>query len=342
MNVGSPWTELIGALAGPSGSPGDESSAAAAREPVTARTLRSAIADVLEKISAYELADECVKLGLDASAGDADDPWRSKWKYVERRLRHKDLPELVALAHQVDSIFDSPALRDIIGRVGLGGVAGELKNIIFASNGPKPDIVFSDAINNDIEVVRHQESFLIYDRPIGDRALTWRQLISWWARQDHLDEVAEAECGRDLYRRLGQSMVDNGAERFVMHTYAGLYARCGFDIPALLPQVYLHYDPLGRRRDGRRPALTRQRMDFLVLLPHHRRIVIEVDGKQHYADGAGLADPRAYAEMVAADRKLQLAGYEVYRIGGHELVDRRNAEQMLNELFVALLEVASV
>ncbi|MET8310697.1 DUF559 domain-containing protein [Micromonospora sp. NPDC005173] len=52
---------------------------------------------------------------------------------------------------------------------------------------------------------------------------------------------------------------------------------------------------------------------------NHVRIVIECDGKQHYADDDGRANPRKYAEMVAEDRALRVRGYEVYRFGGHEL-----------------------
>jgi hypothetical protein len=38
-----------------------------------------------------------------------------------------------------------------------GGVAGSPKNLIFASIGPKPEIVIQDAINNDIKIVRNEE-----------------------------------------------------------------------------------------------------------------------------------------------------------------------------------------
>ncbi len=34
-----------------------------------------------------------------------------------------------------------------------GGVMGTPKNLIFASNGPKPEIVLNDAISNDIKIV---------------------------------------------------------------------------------------------------------------------------------------------------------------------------------------------
>ena len=53
-------------------------------------------------------------------------------------------------------------------------------------------------------------------------------------------------------------------------------------------------------------------MDFLLLLDR-RRVVLGVDGVQRYADRQGRASPPRYAEMVSADRELQLAGYEVYR-----------------------------
>ncbi len=59
-------------------------------------------------------------------------------------------------------------------------------------------------------------------------------------------------------------------------------------------------------------------MDFLLLLPDGVRIVLEVDGKQHYAHDE-VASPELYSTMMAEDRALRLRGYEVYRFGGHEL-----------------------
>lgn len=60
---------------------------------------------------------------------------------------------------------------------------------------------------------------------------------------------------------------------------------------------------------------THQRMDFLMLLPNGIRVVIEIDGKQHYSKN-DIASPKLYAEMMANTRELQLKGYEVYRFGG--------------------------
>ena len=78
-------------------------------------------------------------------------------------------------------------------------------------------------------------------------------------------------------------------------------------------------------------------MDFLLLFADRSRVVIEVDGKQHYADGES-ASPARYAEMVAEDRKLRLAAYEVYRFGGAELYpDDPDAPARVQSFFDELL-----
>ena len=53
-------------------------------------------------------------------------------------------------------------------------------------------------------------------------------------------------------------------------------------------------------------------MDFLLLLAGRQRVVIEVDGAHHYS-GEGRPSPRKCSDMVAEDRALRLAGYEIYR-----------------------------
>lgn len=77
--------------------------------------------------------------------------------------------------------------------------------------------------------------------------------------------------------------------------------------------------------------LVRQRMDFLLLFSDRRRVVIEVDGEQRYASGE-KASPDLYAQMVAEDRRLRLAGYEVYRFGGAELFSEAS-KAMVEEFF---------
>lgn len=80
-------------------------------------------------------------------------------------------------------------------------------------------------------------------------------------------------------------------------------------------------------------------MDFLLLLPHRVRVVLEIDGHQHYSIGEGddaRPSPSTYAKTVRADRHLRLAGYEVYRFGGHELYTKEAAECVVKEFFTKL------
>ncbi|MBN2447246.1 MAG: hypothetical protein JXO22_10995 [Phycisphaerae bacterium] len=297
--------------------------------------VRDAIADALwQHVSAGELADICVSYGLEPQTPDEDPPMSSKRSYVKRRLRSLSREALLDVARSVHEDYPTPTLAQLVGSPGYRGVDGELKNLIFAANGPKPKIVFSDAINNTIDIVENGDYCLVYDRSLAENGLTWRELVSWWSSQAGKTYACERDAAVDLYERLRVSMDGNGAEQFLFGEYCKRYGTDGFDQPALIPQVYLHYDPYTRRTGG---TLLRQRMDFLLLLPARRRVVLELDGVQHYAHDDGRADPRRYARMVAADRELQLAGYEVHHFGGQEFVDRQAASAKLADFFTHLI-----
>jgi len=60
------------------------------------------------------------------------------------------------------------------------GVSSEVKNLIFAANGPKHEIVLTDAISNEIKIVKNQEYCLVYDRPVLEKGLLWEELVDWW------------------------------------------------------------------------------------------------------------------------------------------------------------------
>ncbi len=196
------------------------------------------------------------------------------------------------------------------------GVAGTPKNLVFASPW-KPDIRFRDAVNNDIEIVTNADKVLVYDRPIGTEGLRWSDLQAWWTAHEAI--VDEEEAKRTLYRRLKKSLPKESPpqQRLFKAFHEGFNAAIP-NLPALLPEVWLHWDPKTVEERGPQ-ALLSYRMDFLLLLPANVRVVVEVDGKQHYADEKGRADVRRYAKTMAADRELRLAGYEVYRFGAGEL-----------------------
>ncbi|MGJ3557997.1 hypothetical protein ACR6C2_00075 [Streptomyces sp. INA 01156] len=161
------------------------------------------------------------------------------------------------------------------------GPSGAFKNLIFAADGAKPDLVLRDAVNNEVEIVRHADACLVFTDPLPHHGLTWRQMVTWW-QKNHQPDVDEKTAADGLYRRLYRSL-DSVPEQLLMITYCARYAEDGgFDLPALIPQVYLHYDPYTRKSGKQSGALPRQRMDFLLLAPDRSRIVLEVDGVQHY------------------------------------------------------------
>lgn len=256
----------------------------------------------------------------------------------------RDGPEQAGLAAELDALLrpDGLALRPADTLSGAtvyrvlrpsAGVAGAPKNLIFAANGPKPDLVLADAINNDVRIARNEQYCLVYADPIPATGLLWQDLVRWWEAMVPPSGGTAPE--RALYDRLVQSL-DSAPERMLFrHYFKRYHGRLGQRLPALIPQVYLHYDPLTIRARAHGRVLPRQRMDFLILFSAEERVVIEVDGKQHYAADDGTADPARYAGMVAADRELRLGGYEVYRFGGHEFT-LSGLEANFDRFFTAL------
>ncbi len=197
------------------------------------------------------------------------------------------------------------------------GIQDSVKNLIFAANGYKPEIVLDDALSNRIKIVKNSEYCLIYNKPIKNTGLLWVDLVEWWA------ELNKKERNKDTAKELNDRLLnslDSIPEQILFKTYYKIYSKeLKRKLPALVPQVYLHYDPYSINKYGIQ-YLLRQRMDFLLLLSNSTRIVIEVDGKQHYSDD-NISSPKKYAEMVSLDRDLKLLGYDVYRFGGYELTE---------------------
>jgi len=193
---------------------------------------------------------------------------------------------------------------------------GTVKNLIFASDGPKPDLVLKDTLTYEIEVVTNQQHILIYDQPISVDGIMWNDLVTWWSNKYNIYQNQDNLFYNRLYQSLGSP-----PEELFFKTYYEIYNPTLYnDVPTLIPQVYLHYDPYTIKQLKGGSRIPRQRMDFLLLLPGNNKIVIEIDGKQHYTkDNSNESSPRKYAEMVSEDRNLRLRGYELYRFGGYEL-----------------------
>jgi len=234
--------------------------------------------------------------------------------------------------------------QEIIARLeySVQGVSSEAKNLIFAANGPKHEIVLGDAIRNEIKIVKNQEYCLIYDRPLLEKGLLWEELVDWWRDEKELPNLTGFEQRNKLFDRLKISLGDNHPEKILLDTYYSYFwKKLKEKLPALIPQVYLHYDPYTSKQLKGEKRLSRERMDFLLLLPYRKNIVIEIEGQQHYSEN-GKASPKLYAEMVAEDRRLRLAGYELYRFGGYEFLDDAKAKQTVKNFFDDLFKLHSI
>ena len=209
-----------------------------------------------------------------------------------------------------------------------------VRTLVFAALEQKPDIRFRDLIDNEIEVLEHQGKVLVYDRQIGGDGLRWCDLQAWWKETQQLASDDEAKVS--LYQRLIGSLPGNSPpQRYLYELYHEIHGSAAPELPALLPEVWLHWDPKTIRQRGA-DALLNHRMDFLLLLPHGQRVVLEVDGAHHYTSPSGRPDSARYADNVRGDRELKLSGYEVFRFGGTELQNRDSAHVLLEAFFTDL------
>lgn len=300
--------------------------------PKKADLVAAVAAMIAEKVKSYDVADLCDGLGMPIHPDPSADPFRSKRVYVSSRLQRTDVDNVVSVARRLLDEYDGPELAALLQRYRTLGPGGAVKNLIFGST-RKPDLVITDALSNDLALVNPDEA-LLYNGGIPDEGLTWRRLVTHLLPSD--TEADMMAAARRLYARLRMCLASR-PEHHLFHAYGQRYGTLGFDQPALVPQVWLHYDPKAKWQREWTP-LTRQRMDFLLLLAGRRRVVLEVDGKQHYADDAGRALPARYSQMVRADRELRLAGYEVYRFGAEEFSTQGGATEVLTPFFERLLQ----
>jgi hypothetical protein len=282
------------------------------------------------KLGAYECSDRRFALFLEGLASSDVRPDESAQRRFVTRVNGV-LRGCGVELRETEPIGGYPSFSV----VSLGeGVSGRPKNLIFASP-VKPDLRFRDAVNNDIEIVSGADQVLVYDRPINADGLRWRELQAWWAE---CEGKQDAEAKRTLYKRLCDSLPKTSPpQQFLFRTFFETFGREVPELPVLLPEVWLHWDPKTVRERGAQ-ALARFRMDFLLLLPRGHRVVIEVDGQHHFADESGRASPARYADMMAADRELRLVGYEVFRFGAAELDGSDKAKHTVRRFFFALFK----
>lgn len=297
---------------------------------------------LLDSIIDYlNLTDEQFMFFLEQYVNPNIHHWR--WNESEERRENIHNSELVSLINKYighdgyklvvkDTIGDKDFYKCVLTRA---GVQGQVKNIIFAAK-YKPEIVFEDALNNDIRITRNENQCLIYNRSIPSTGVMWNDLVDWYVTENSIPDTKDPEVAfiNRLCDCLDTSFKENGAktgpETWLLQAYYNLKKELSIDLPALIPQVYLYYDPQTIKQRGYK-LFEHQKMDFLMIFSHQNRVVIEIDGKQHYAEG-NIASPKLYSEMVRAQREMSLYGYDVYRFGGYEFMGADSDENLKNQV----------
>jgi hypothetical protein len=129
-----------------------------------------------EELHLTWLHDDIEPHDLDLSKRALIDGYIGKWS----------VPELANFARRLEKEVElSDAwvaeLRRYVDAYERGGVVeGPTKNLNFATNGPKPDIVLRDAVSNDIQIVANAEHCLVYDQPVPAEGLRFARLVDWW------------------------------------------------------------------------------------------------------------------------------------------------------------------
>lgn len=191
--------------------------------------------------------------------------------------------------------------------------------------GKKPDIIISNLLENEIKVI-NEECCLVYDCEINDSNLIFKDLTKWWGQRPE---------GK-LLDRMKKSIEENTIEKRMFNIYyTNIYKHYNGNLPSLIPQVYLHYDPKTAVELHNKKRLINQRMDFLILVNGHR-IIIELDGKHHYSIDE-KASVELYSQLVSYDRDMKLLGYDIYRFGGFEFTKDDIKEKIIS-FFKELIE----
>lgn len=94
--------------------------------------------------------------------------------------------------------------------------------------------------------------------------------------------------------------------------------------PALIPEVWLNYlGPDKTADDELHLSENPSRVDF-VMVADGKKVVIEIDGKSHYADyhrdtNRWIPDERRYTRNLKIERSLRRQGWEIFRFSDWEV-----------------------
>lgn len=196
-----------------------------------------------------------------------------------------------------------------------------IEYLIFGASKTKPDIVIKDVLEGNLSILNDSD-ILVYSDKIG-KSLIYSDFKKWWQNNSN------------KYNWYKPEKQMNEIELKVQCFYKDKYGQDDKN-PVLIPQVYLHYDPLNkkiRKLSNKDAGIKFQRMDFLIIF-NGKRVIIEIDGKEHFQN------TEEYSKQCKYDRDMKFLGYDVFRLGGHELT--YNFEDAVSDFFDKLFTYLNI
>lgn len=157
---------------------------------------------LVEQLRAFEAPDSRFGHFLEGLASPAALPdEQAQHRFVEPANRHL---QPVDAQLRLEGEDDGYPLFQLVQLVQVGrGARRRPRNLTFATLG-KPDIRFTSALDNDIEIAERADQVLIYDRPVGKNGLLRCDLLTWW--QETRESSDPEQANRSLYGRMRASL----------------------------------------------------------------------------------------------------------------------------------------
>ena len=124
-------------------------------------------------------------------------------------------------------------------------------------------------------------------------------------------------------------------EKIFFQTYAKNLGMAYRDIPMLIPQAWVQWHSSSKQvlqASGRTLAKDLYRIDFVAFWNNHRYAIL-IDDISHYAIKRGnqwIADEETYSKRLAEDRKLQVEGWNIFRVSNWDIKQNRVSEIVID------------
>lgn len=198
-------------------------------------------------------------------------------------------------------------------------------SIIFAASKEKPSTCASglNGHNIKLDINKKNKSYYVYEGEVNKQGIK-RQEIEAWCLNERISK-------EEFYKNVKESIGSNAKYQRMFYEYylESIYNKKTKKDFFLFPEVYVQLNSTNNDYENK------QRVDFLIVLPNNRKVIIEIDGIDHYAekiDGKWIASMKKYTTDRKFDRKMSQLGYTIYRFSNSEIEDKKEIEKFFDEI----------